>query len=105
MGEPPFRDTVTFFLYRLHVDLFAGLTGKLFLGLMGLLLVVSIVSGVVIYGSFMRRLDFGSVRRHRSRRLLWLDLHNLLGIVMVAWVLAVGLTGVINTWANLVFKF
>jgi uncharacterized iron-regulated membrane protein len=105
LGEPPFRDTVMFFLYRLHVDMFAGLPGKLFLGFMGLLLVVAIVSGAVVYGPFMRRLDFGTVRTHRSRRLMWLDLHNLLGIVTVTWVLVVGLTGVINTWADLVFKF
>ena len=105
LGEPPFRSTFMFFLYRLHVDLFAGLPGKLFLGFMGLLLVAAVVSGVVIYGPFIRRLDFGTVRTRRSRRLLWLDLHNLLGIVTVAWVFVVGLTGVINTWADLVFKF
>jgi uncharacterized iron-regulated membrane protein len=105
LGESPFRDTFMFFLYRLHVDMFAGLPGKLFLGFMGLLLVVAIVSGVVVYGPFMRRLDFGTVRTRRSRRLMWLDLHNLLGIVTVTWVLVVGLTGVINTWADLVFKY
>ena len=32
-------------MFRLHVDLFAGLPGKLFLGFMGLLLLVAIVTG------------------------------------------------------------
>jgi uncharacterized iron-regulated membrane protein len=53
-------------MFRLHVDLFAGLYGKLFLGLMGLLLIVAIVSGVVLYAPFMRKLDFGTVRHGRT---------------------------------------
>ncbi len=53
----------------------------LFLGFMGLLLLVAIVTGVVLYAPFMRKLAFGEVRRDRSTRVKWLDLHNLLGIV------------------------
>src|SRR5262249_46691459 len=45
---------------------------------------------------------FGTLRRHRSRLVRFLDLHNLLGIVTVMWALTVGVTGVINTWADLV---
>lgn len=95
---------VMYVLLKLHTDMFAGLPGKLFLGLMGLLFIASIVSGVVVYGPFMRKLSFGTVRRKKSLRLKWLDLHNLLGIVIVAWVMVVGGTGVINTWADLIFK-
>ncbi|MGF7177468.1 PepSY-associated TM helix domain-containing protein [Azospirillum doebereinerae] len=84
-------------MLRLHVDLFAGLPGELFLGFMGFLLVVATVSGVVVYAPFMRKLRFGTVRTTRSARLKWLDLHNLLGIVTLMWVGVVGLTGVINT--------
>lgn len=84
-------------MFRLHTDLFAGLPGMLFLGLMGILLVVSIISGAVVYGPFMRKLEFGTVRRTQSPRLKWLDLHNLLGIVTLCWFLVVGATGVINT--------
>src|SRR3546814_4920864 len=45
----------------------------------------------------MTKLPFGMVRRDRSRRLKWLDLHNLLGIGTAGWLLVVGLTDVINT--------
>ncbi|MBK5957656.1 peptidase [Rhodoplanes elegans] len=86
-------------MLRLHLDLFAGVPGTLFLGGMGLLLVVAIVSGVVLYGPFTRRIAFGTVRHDGSRRLKWLDLHNLLGIVTLAWFGVVSLTGVINTLA------
>jgi uncharacterized iron-regulated membrane protein len=76
----------------------------LFLGAMGLLFAAAIVSGVVVYGPFMRRLDFGTVRENRSARTQWLDLHNLLGVVTLTWALVVGVTGVINTWAELIVK-
>lgn len=87
-------------MLSLHTDLFAGQAGKLFLGAMGVLLVAAIVSGVVLYAPFMRKLDFGTVRRERSARLKWLDLHNLLGIVTLVWALVVGATGVVNTLAD-----
>lgn len=87
----------------LHRDLFAGLAGELFLGTMALLFVAAIVSGVVVYGPFMRKLDFGTVRADRSPRLKWLDLHNLLGAVTLAWTLVVGTTGVINELSTPLF--
>ncbi len=93
----PVNEGVVNLLFRLHVDLLVGLPGSLFLGAMGLLFVASIVSGVVVYGPFMRKLLFGVVRNDRGPRLRWLDLHNLLGIVTVLWALVVGMTGVVNT--------
>lgn len=95
-AEPPDKGFMNLML-RLHTDLFLGLPGYLFLGFMGLLLVASLVSGVVVYTPFMRKLDFATVRSGRSQRLKWLDLHNVLGIVTLAWVSVVGITGVINT--------
>ena len=105
LAEPKFNEGFMYVMFKLHVDLFADLPGKLFLGLMGLLLVLAIVSGVVLYAPFMRKLDFGTVRRERTPRIKWLDLHNLLGIVTLVWALVVGFTGVINTWADLLIKY
>jgi uncharacterized iron-regulated membrane protein len=104
LAEPRFDQGFMYWMERLHIDLFAGLPGKLFLGFMGLLLVIAIVSGVVLYAPFMRKLDFGTVRPVNPRT-RWLDLHNLLGIVTLVWALVVGATGVINTWADLVIKY
>jgi len=89
----------------LHTDLFMGLPGYLFLGFMGLLLVVATVTGVVLYTPFMRKHDFGTVRATRNPRVKWLDIHNLAGIATVAWVLVVGVTGVINTLALPILGF
>ncbi len=105
LADTKFDEGFMWVMFKLHVDLYAGLAGKLFLGFMGLLLVLAIVSGVVLYAPFMRRLDFGTVRRERSARIKWLDLHNLLGIATLVWALVVGMTGVINTWADLMIKY
>lgn len=87
----------------LHTDLFGGAAGELLLGLMGAIFVVSIVSGVALYGPYMKKLAFGTVRHDRTRRLRWLDLHNLLGIVVLAWMIVAGATGVLNELAGPLF--
>ncbi|BCN36777.1 hypothetical protein ALDI51_00960 [Alicycliphilus denitrificans] len=97
LDEPRTNEGFMYVMLKLHVDMFAGLPGMLFLGFMGLLMVVAIVSGVVLYYPFMRRLRFGALRTRRSARIRWLDWHNLLGIVTVVWLTVVGITGSINT--------
>ena len=89
---------------RLHVDLFAGLPGMLFLAVMGMLFVAALVSGVALYAPFMRHLEFGAVRTTRSPRTRWLDRHNLLGIATLAWALAIGITGVFNELSTPLFR-
>lgn len=105
LSEPSLETGFLAVMRTLHVELYAGVPGKLFLGLMALLMLVSIVSGVVLYAPFMRRLRFGDVRRDRSTRIKWLDLHNLLGIVTLTWAVVVAATGMINTWADLIVTY
>lgn len=92
------------FLLQLHTDMFLGLPGMLFLGAMGVLFLAALVSGAVLYAPFMRKLDFGTLRTSRSRRIKWLDYHNLLGIVALAWMMVVGATGVINALVDPITK-
>ncbi len=104
LDAPDVRGRFTDIMLKLHTDMFAGLPGKLFLGLMGLLFCIAIVSGIVVYAPSMRKLRFGTYRNDRPRIVRWLDVHNLSGILLVMWMLVVGFTGVINTWADLVLK-
>lgn len=90
-------------LFRLHIDLFADLPGNLLMAAMGASFVAAIVSGLVLYGRSMRKLPFGTVRRQRIARIRWLDLHNLLGVVTLAWALVVGTTGVLNELSRPLF--
>lgn len=96
--DQPRDDTgFLYWMIRLHADLFLGVPGKLFLGAMGLLFIAALVSGAVLYGPFARHGSFGAVRSGRGARVAWLDRHNVLGIVTLAWTLLIGATGVINT--------
>ena len=103
LSEYPLEEGFMNVVLRLHVDMFAGLPGTLLLGFMGLLLLASLVSGVVLYGRFMRKLPFGTVRAERTPRLKWLDLHNMLGIATLVWLFVVGLTGVVNALSTPIF--
>lgn len=97
------KQTFIGIMLQLHIALFAGLPGQLFMGFMGLLFVLALLSGLLLYGPFMKKLDFGTVRKERSSRLKWLDLHNLLGIVTLAWMAVVGLTGIMNELSTPLF--
>ncbi len=105
LGQPKFNEGFLYVMFKLHVDLFAGLPGMLFLGGMGLLLIVAIISGVVLYAPFMRKLQFGEIRKTRTAKLKRLDTHNFLGVITLMWLLAVGATGVINTLSELVISY
>jgi uncharacterized iron-regulated membrane protein len=104
LGAPQLDPGFMHWMERLHTDLFAGAPGMYLLGAMALVMLVSLVSGTVVYAPFMRRVPFGTVRSGRSRRLQWLDLHNLVGIVILTWVGVVALTGAINTLADPLVK-
>lgn len=91
-------------ILKLHTDVYLGQAGKLFMGAMGFLFLVAIVSGVVLYWPFTRRLKFGAIRAEKSRRIIWLDWHNLLGVVTIGWALVVGGTGVISTLAEVMLN-
>lgn len=101
LGAPK-TDGLMNIILKLHTDMFLGIPGKLFLGLMGMLFMISILSGIVLYGPIMKKFDFGMVRKNRSKRLKWLDTHNLMGIAITAWMVVVGFTGVINTLSDVI---
>lgn len=95
------RSTLTGLALELHAQWFAGLPGQLFGGLVALLTLVSLVTGVVVYAPHVRRLAFGMVRRGRGARMAQLDLHNLVGVVVLGWALVVTATGVLLALATL----
>ncbi len=100
---PTDRFNLIGFFLRLHSEMFLGLTGELVMGVMALSFVLSLVSGALVYGPFMRRLSFGTYRADGKPRTRWFDLHNLLGIVTLTWAFVVGATGVMNAISTPLF--
>lgn len=105
LSGPPPNEGFMSWLLELHSSLSMGFPGELLLGVVGLVFMVSLVSGVVVYAPFMRRLVFGTVRKHRSARLQWLDTHNLVGIALTAWLATVGFTGFVITMSQPITLF
>ncbi len=83
-------------LTQIHVELLAGQMGMFFLGLMTILLLLAIISGVVLYAPFMGNRSFATVRDGDTRR-RWFDLHNSLGMILAVWLFVVSITGAVNT--------
>jgi uncharacterized iron-regulated membrane protein len=83
-------------LADVHRNLCAGAAGDALLGVMALAFLASLVSGVVVYAPVLRRVGFAALRA-TSRRIYWLDVHDLLGMLALAWALLVGATGFVNT--------
>lgn len=87
-------------LLQIHTDLYLGQWGMYFLGAMGVLFVVAVISGIVVYSPFARRAGFANVRHEKKARTRWLDWHNMIGGTTLAWALVVGLTGTVNTLSD-----
>ena len=73
--------------------MFLGPIGELVGAFIALLVLVSLLSGLVVYAPHARRVAFGAFRRGRGPRLLQLDLHNFIGAIVLGWALVVTLTG------------
>ncbi len=93
VGDPDPGMTFTGFLLELHAEWFLGPIGELIGALIALLVFLSLVSGIVVYAPYVRRMAFGVLRRGKDARLLQLDLHNFMGAVVLGWALVVTVTG------------
>lgn len=87
--------TLTGFLLELHARWFLGPVGEIVGAVIALLVMISLVSGLVVYWPHAKKVIFGLLRRGRGPRLRQLDLHNFIGVVVLGWAFAVSLTGVL----------
>ncbi|MEQ9363612.1 MAG: PepSY-associated TM helix domain-containing protein, partial [Leptospirales bacterium] len=102
-------------IFDLHATFFAGSIGKTLLGFVGLALLVSSVTGLIIYWPFskgqslrapatlIRRPPAGEARGAR-RRLLFADWHKLVGILSLAFQILMAVTGLLLTFGTLVIQ-
>jgi uncharacterized iron-regulated membrane protein len=92
---------------KLHTKLFLDKSGATYLGIVAIALLLSLISGVVIYKPFAAKRPFGDVRSANVRSSLgrWLDLHNVIGICITGWILVVTITGLINSWGEYVVAY
>jgi len=75
--------------------------GRVFVGVMGLALLISSITGLIIYFPFMKKLSFGQIRWNRKLQLILSDWHKLIGITTIIFNIVIGLTGAVLGLENL----
>lgn len=81
-------------MLALHSNLFLGTIGTLLTGIVGVLLLVSTLTGLAIYAPFMKALAFGAIRRGPRINFPSADLHKVVGIATLAFNGMMALTGI-----------
>lgn len=81
------------FMRQMHVRLYDGYYGRQIVGLGGIALLVSTITGLLIYGNFMKRQMFASIRNGRGIRIAAADWHKLVGISALLFNLVIAITG------------
>lgn len=101
VGGVDLEKTLTGFLFTLHANWFLGPIGELIGALIALLVLLSLLSGLVVYAPYVKRIAFGVLRRGKGTRLLQLDLHNFIGAIVLGWALVVTITGLMLGFGSL----
>ncbi|HEY0467900.1 MAG TPA: PepSY-associated TM helix domain-containing protein, partial [Polyangiaceae bacterium] len=89
---------------KLHSELLAGPAGRLLVGLVALAFLVSLISGAIVYGPTMKKFSFGLLRRDKSRRTRFADLHKLLGAASLGWTFVVAGTGLMLSLGSVLLQ-
>lgn len=89
--SPPLRTPWTDFLTNLHADLHIPLIGAIVVGILGVFLLSSLLTGLIAHRKIFLEAFF--VRRSGSPRLFQADIHNRLGAWALPFHLLIALTG------------
>jgi len=95
-----YTSTLRNFIRQLHLRLFMGLWGRVFVGVFGVTLVLSCITGLWIYRGWFRNL-FRLRWKTAGYRTKWSDLHKLIGVWSLAFNLVIGVTGAVLGLENL----
>lgn len=93
LGQRDHQNSLANYLRQMHVRLYEGYWGRQLVGIGGLALAVVAITGLVIYGNFMKRQVWPAVRSRKNIRIVMADWHKLVGISALAFNLVIALTG------------
>ncbi|SEK30445.1 PepSY-associated TM helix domain-containing protein [Parapedobacter koreensis] len=93
LGRRNHQNSIANYLRQIHVRLYEGNWGRYFVGFGGVAFVIVTITGLMIYGNFMKRQQYPQIRNGKGLRLVMADWHKLLGISSLAFNLMIALTG------------
>ncbi|MEM9361871.1 MAG: PepSY-associated TM helix domain-containing protein [Bacteroidota bacterium] len=91
-GSRDYFKTFGHYIRHLHVRLFTRPLGRIWVGLGGLALLISTITGILIYGGFMKRQFFGAIRS-KNLKLKSADYHKMIGMTTLLFNLMIAITG------------
>ena len=92
LGVRDYYYSLAFFLRHIHVRLYEGNIGRQLVGLAGITLLISTITGFWIYGGFMKKQVFAMIRS-KNLRIQMADLHKLIGVTTLLFNLMIAITG------------
>ncbi len=96
-----YYQTTAFFIRNLHVRFFDNYYGRFLLGIMGLIFMLNIFCGLLIYPKFLYKGKIFKIRKHNAK-LMWSDWHKLGGFFTFFFLLMMTVTG---TWLGVQSQF
>lgn len=93
LGSKDHYNSLSNYLRQVHVRLMDGWYGRQLVGIAGIGLLVICITGLLIYGNFMKRQFFGQLRNGRGIRILMADWHKMIGIAALVFNLMIAITG------------
>ncbi|HYH55078.1 MAG TPA: PepSY-associated TM helix domain-containing protein [Anseongella sp.] len=87
------QNSLANYMRQMHVRLYEGNWGRQLVGLGGIALALLVITGLLIYGNFMKRQAWPDIRKGRGLRIVMADWHKILGIGALAFNLVIALTG------------
>ncbi|QSE96197.1 PepSY-associated TM helix domain-containing protein [Fulvivirga lutea] len=92
LGDRNYYKTFSYYLRNIHVRFYEGYFGRQIVGLAGIALVISSITGLLIYGRFTKRQNFGKIR-NKNIRTQQADYHKYIGITALVFNLMIAITG------------
>ena len=93
VGQRDQQNSLANYLRQIHVRLYEGYWGRQLVGIGGLALAIVAITGLLIYGNFMKKQVWPKLRKTMDLRIIMADWHKLLGISALAFNIVIALTG------------
>ena len=92
LGQKSHTDSLSNYLRQIHVRLMDAWWGRQIVGLAGVGLFILCITGLLIYGQFMKNQVFGAIRT-KNLRILMADWHKMVGMAALLFNLMIAGTG------------
>jgi len=91
--------SLSFWIRQFHVRLLLGLWGRILVGIFGITLILSCITGILLHRSWIKSMF--QIRSNKRPRVFYMDLHKLIGFWSLLFNIMIGFTGAFLGLENL----